>query len=68
MNHETEVSPLKSTYYADTITLKLKLLGEFQQSQLEETTRIDRYTLVGFFFEIRKIAEEAIDNLMEDEE
>ncbi len=68
MNHETEMSPLKSTYYADILTLKLKLLGEFQQSQLEETTRIDRYTLIGFFFEVRKIAEEAINVLMEDEE
>jgi hypothetical protein len=68
MNHEHETNPLASTYYGDMLSVKLSALAQFQQSQSDESHEIDRYTLVGFFFEIRKIAEEAINDLMEDEE
>ncbi len=68
MNHEDEINPLASTYFGDMLSVRLRALAEFQQTQTEETREIDRMTLIGFFFEIRKIADEAINHLMEDKE
>lgn len=68
MNHEDATSPLASTYYGDMLSVKLSALAQFQQSQTDETHEIDKYTLIGFFYTMKVICEEAIFGLTEDKE
>lgn len=67
MNHE-DTNPLASTYYGDMLSLKLSALAQFQQTQTDETHELDRYTLIGFFYVMKAICEEAIYELTEDKE
>ncbi len=68
MNQEDTTNPLASTYYGDMLSVKLSALAQFQQSQTDESHELDRYTLVGFFYMMKVICEEAIHELTEDKE
>ncbi len=65
MIYSEDEHDLPETIYVHKISLKCIEISQFLKTRSADTSKLDQLTLVGFFYEIKSITENALNELTE---